>query len=106
MRCWLWCVVALAVVCGVCYCTPLDDYVHAYDPTYHWTHNGTIKGYIGYTAYVLRLTSQTWMTSEQSNTPVWTHWLTICVPDAVVGKPGLHTAMMYIDGNSRQPAVY
>jgi PhoPQ-activated pathogenicity-related protein len=62
--------------------TPLDDYVNAPDPSYAWTLDASYKG-DGYTWYVLNLTSQTWMTEKESNKPVWTHWLVICVPQTV-----------------------
>lgn len=29
------------------------------------------------------LTSQTWLTSEDTDHPVWTHWLSVCVPNKV-----------------------
>lgn len=62
--------------------TPLDDYVNAPDPSFAWTFEASFKG-DGYNWYVLNLTSQTWMTTQESNKPVWTHWLVICVPNEV-----------------------
>ena len=45
-------------------CTPLDDYVAAPDDTYKWVDmNITIDG-PGWTAYLVNLTSQTWLTSD------------------------------------------
>jgi PhoPQ-activated pathogenicity-related protein len=73
--------------------TPLDDYVHAPDPTYKWTFDSSFQGF-GYTVYVLNLTSQTWMTANETNHPVWAHWLAICIPEQITH----HTAFMYIDG--------
>jgi len=73
--------------------TPLDDYVNAHDDSYKYEVNSTIKG-TTFTAYNIRLTSQTWMTIEESNYPVWEHWLVVCVPDLVVST----TSFIYIDG--------
>lgn len=39
--------------------------------------------------------SQTWMSYAESNTPVWTHWLQVCVPNDPVDT---NLAMLYIDG--------
>ncbi|GAM18245.1 hypothetical protein SAMD00019534_014200 [Acytostelium subglobosum LB1] len=75
--------------------TPLDDYVNAPDPTYKWTLNNTFSTDL-YTAHVLELTSQTWMTLNESNRPVWKHWLTICLPNTIKSQ----TAFLYIDGGS------
>ena len=41
--------------------TALDKYVHAPDPAYKWSLNSTFKGDLGYTAYILKMTSQTWL---------------------------------------------
>eukprot|EP01133_Synstelium_polycarpum_P003424 gene3424-3889_t len=53
-----------------------DDYVNAPDDSYKWTLNNTIQG-ATYTAYILELTSQTWMTTTEVNKPVWMHWVSI-----------------------------
>lgn len=41
-------------------------YFHVYtllpDPTYKWHLNSTFRGDLGYTAYIIDLTSQTWLT--------------------------------------------
>jgi PhoPQ-activated pathogenicity-related protein len=78
---------------GVVLATPLDDYVNAPDPSYKWVVNSTIPG-ATFTAYNLRLTSQTWMTYNETNWPTWEHWLVVCVPNEVLTT----TAFMYIDG--------
>ncbi|EFA75636.1 PhoPQ-activated pathogenicity-related protein [Heterostelium album PN500] len=73
--------------------TPLDDYVNAPDASYKWTLNNTIHA-TTYTAFILELTSQTWMTTAESDWPVWKHWLSICVPNEYSSS----TAFMYVDG--------
>jgi PhoPQ-activated pathogenicity-related protein len=85
---------------GVCilpyvYATPLDDYVNLPDPTFNWTLKTTKKS-LSYTIYGIVLTSQTWLTPEDTDHPVWTHWLTVCVPNKILYK----TAFLYINGGS------
>eukprot|EP01119_Soliformovum_irregulare_P004573 TRINITY_DN1562_c0_g1_i1.p1 TRINITY_DN1562_c0_g1~~TRINITY_DN1562_c0_g1_i1.p1 ORF type:complete len:479 (+),score=101.12 TRINITY_DN1562_c0_g1_i1:47-1483(+) len=86
---------ALCISCG--WSTPLDDYVNMVDTSYNWTLHSSFSSWLGYKAYVLDLTSQTWMTRNESNHPTWRHWLTICVPDVIDPKAS-PTAFMYIDG--------
>jgi len=73
----------------------LDSYVAKPDPTFAWKVEKTFTG-AGYHGAVLELTSQTWMTDKQSDRPVWKHWLTITVPDAISSKK----AFLYINGGS------
>ena len=73
----------------------LDSYVARPDPTFAWKVEKTFTG-AGYHGAVLELTSQTWMTEAQSDRPVWKHWLTITVPDALSSKK----AFLYINGGS------
>jgi PhoPQ-activated pathogenicity-related protein len=62
--------------------TALDSYVAAPDDSYTWTQVGTING-SGYTAYVLDMTSQTWLTAAEVNRTQWQHWVTVIKPDTV-----------------------
>ena len=71
----------------------LDAYVAKPDPAFAWTVAGQISG-PGYHGAVLRMTSQTWLTDKQVDKPVWTHWLTVIVPDRV----SHHEALLYITG--------
>ena len=73
--------------------TALDAYVAKPDPAFAWTVAGQISG-PGYHGAVLRMTSQTWLTDKQVDKPVWTHWLTVIVPD----KVSHHEALLYITG--------
>lgn len=73
----------------------LDSYVAKPDPTFAWKVEKTFTG-AGYHGAVLELTSQTWMTEAQSDRPVWKHWLTVTVPDAITSKK----AFLYINGGS------
>ena len=76
--------------------TALDRYVAAPDPSYRYEVVKTIPGN-GYTTTVLKLTSQTWLSENEVDHPVWQHWLTITRP-AEVKSP---TALLYINGGSR-----
>ena len=76
--------------------TALDRYVAEPDPAYSYKLVDTLKG-DGVTGYVLRMTSQKWLTEKEVNHPVWEHWLTIMRPD----KVGMNKSMLFITGGSR-----
>src|ERR1022692_2500040 len=73
--------------------TPLADYLAKPNPSFAWKVAGAIEG-PGHTGAVLKLTSQTWLTADQVDRPLWTHWLTVIIPDEVVHD----TAFLYITG--------
>lgn len=73
----------------------LDAYVAKRDPSFHWSVDHAISG-PGYHGAVLALTSQTWLDASQVDKPVWTHWLTVIVPDQVKHRTGF----LYIDGGA------
>jgi PhoPQ-activated pathogenicity-related protein len=77
--------------------TALDKYVAAPDPNFKWELANTIKRE-GYTAYVLKMTSQQWLTEKEVNHPIWWHWLTIIRPDKVTTDKGL----LFIDGGNNK----
>lgn len=69
--------------------TALESYLEQLDPSYSWRiHEQFKEGPV--TAYVVELTSQTWMGH------VWKHQLTVVVPKKVRSK----TALMFIEGGS------
>jgi PhoPQ-activated pathogenicity-related protein len=68
--------------------TPLDKYVAAPDTNYSFKVVNTIKGN-GFTTYVLDMTSQAWLTTNEVDRPIWKHWLTIVRPDTVTHSTGL-----------------
>ena len=73
--------------------TPLDDYVNKYDPHYEWKMvNWTFKG-DGYTMYCINMTSQKWLTENDTDHPIWYHNINIAVPDKLIIKD---TAFLYI----------
>jgi PhoPQ-activated pathogenicity-related protein len=75
--------------------TALDRYIKTTDPTYHYALTSTLTG-TGYTASVLDMTSQTWLTPGEVNKPVWTHWLTVIRPQTIKHS----TALLFITGGS------
>jgi PhoPQ-activated pathogenicity-related protein len=76
--------------------TALDRYVAAPDPTYAYKLVRTIPGE-GYTLSVLRMTSQTWLTPQEVDHPVWEHWMTVIRPTTVKSSK----ALLFIGGGSR-----
>lgn len=75
--------------------TALDAYVAKPESVYGWKLDSSFQGE-GYTAYVLKLTSQTWRKPTEVDRPVWTHWLTIIKPTDVRSDK----ALLYIGGGS------
>src|SRR4051812_10485626 len=68
--------------------TALDTYVHAADTNYAFHLVASIPSQ-GYTAFVLEMTSQAWLTTNEVDRPVWTHWLTIIKPNGATNSTGL-----------------
>ena len=85
-RCWAFVAVAVVVAFSLAADRPgetaLDRYIARPDPAYSWKLLSSTPG-VGYKAYVLELTSQTWRSAEEVDRPVWKHWLTIVRPDRV-----------------------
>ncbi len=77
--------------------TALDRYVHTPDPAYEWHLVNSISGQ-GITTYVVEMTSQTWLTTNEVDRPLWKHWLTITKPDEVKHD----TALLFIGGGSNE----
>jgi PhoPQ-activated pathogenicity-related protein len=76
--------------------TALDRYVKTPDPAYKYSIATTQTG-PGYTATVLEMTSQNWLTSSDVDRTLWTHWLTIIKPDGPVKH---QTALVFITGGA------
>ena len=68
--------------------TALDRYVAQPDPSYGWRLVNTVPGE-GHTMFLLEMTSQTWLTPQEVDRTLWTHWLTIIKPDHVRHQTGL-----------------
>ncbi len=80
--------------------TALDRYVQAPDPHFKYELVRTLPG-DGYTAYVLSLTSQQYLTEADVNRTVWRHWLTVIKPRQVKSGIGL---LMIGGGSMDDPA--
>eukprot|EP00616_Rhizochromulina_sp_CCMP1243_P000825 CAMPEP_0118974190 /NCGR_PEP_ID=MMETSP1173-20130426/11118_1 /TAXON_ID=1034831 /ORGANISM="Rhizochromulina marina cf, Strain CCMP1243" /LENGTH=520 /DNA_ID=CAMNT_0006923899 /DNA_START=41 /DNA_END=1603 /DNA_ORIENTATION=+ len=91
---------------------PLDDYVQAEDDTFSWVDTGIeLQGHVGrfnhdkasWTGRYLNVTTQSWLTAEDSSQPVWWHLaLYITADDEAYRRPvapdGNTTMLMYITG--------
>ncbi|XP_072027742.1 autocrine proliferation repressor protein A-like [Amphiura filiformis] len=88
----LWSVFAVFVVS-----TPLDDYVNMPDPHYNYTvlTNHTVRIAGSYTVYTINMTSQKWLTDNDSDRSIWWHYLMVTIPDEVRYPDA---AYMYITG--------
>jgi PhoPQ-activated pathogenicity-related protein len=80
--------------------TGLDRYVKAPDSAYKWALVKTIPG-DGVTAYVLDMTSQTWLTKDEVDRPEWKHWVVVYKPDTVKHS----TALLMIGGGANGSAA-
>ena len=80
--------------------TALDRYVAAPDSNFSWKVAKQLPGE-GVTATLLDMTSQKWLTEQEVERPLWTHWITIVRPEKVTSD----VALLYITGGSleRQP---
>lgn len=78
-----------------------DDYIAKPDPTYNYRllpdSTRVVPG--EYTAYVLNMTSQTWLTAKDSSQPIWWHYVIVMVPDVVLYSD---TAFVYITGGNNK----
>jgi len=68
--------------------TALDQYVHSIDESYEYKLIKTISGE-GYKAYIVDLTSQSYLTKNDIDRTEWRHWLIIVSPDVIKHKIGM-----------------
>ncbi len=80
--------------------TALDRYVAAPDANFSWKVLKPLPAQ-GVTATLLEMTSQKWLTEQEVERPLWTHWLTVVRPPEVKSD----VALLFITGGSleRQP---
>ena len=106
----LWVVAALFFVLG---CAPLRpqkelslaEYVNLRDDSYSWELLEAKAG-DGYRHYLLRLVSQTWRTEAEVDRTLWTHRLSVFVPDSVLADSGRSApGLLIIDGGSNGEEV-
>ncbi len=77
--------------------TALDRYVALPDTNYSHRLISTVPGK-GCTTYLLEMTSQSWLTTNEVDRTLWRHWLTITKPDSVASS----TALLIIGGGSNE----
>jgi PhoPQ-activated pathogenicity-related protein len=75
--------------------TALDRYVKAPDPAYKYTLVASQPAK-GYTAHLVEMTSQSWLTPQEVDRTVWTHWLTVIQPETVSHQ----TALVFVSGGN------
>src|SRR5437879_9455402 len=68
--------------------TALDRYVARPDTNYNYKLVNTIPGN-GQTTFVIELTSQAWLTTNEVNRPIWKHLLLIVKPKQVISSKAL-----------------
>jgi PhoPQ-activated pathogenicity-related protein len=68
--------------------TALDEYIAAPDANYSFHLVKTIPAN-DYTAYVLEMTSQAWLTTNEVDRPIWKHWVTIIKPKEITSSKSL-----------------
>jgi PhoPQ-activated pathogenicity-related protein len=73
--------------------TALDRYVAAPDTNYAWQAEASVRGEGG-VAHFIRFTSQQWLTTNEVDRPLWTHWLLLARPDELRHD----TALLFISG--------
>jgi PhoPQ-activated pathogenicity-related protein len=80
--------------------TALDRYVAAPDSSFAWKVLKPLPAE-GVTATLLEMTSQKWLTEQDVERPLWTHWLTVVRPPEVRSD----VALLFISSGSlgRQP---
>ena len=80
--------------------TALDDYVAAPDTNYSFRLIRKAPGE-RQTTFILEMTSQAWLTTNEVNRPLWKHWLIVIRPDEVAASKSL----LFIGGgaNDRPP---
>ena len=80
--------------------TALDRYVAAPDPSFAWKVVRELPAE-GATATLIEMTSQRWLTEQEVERPLWTHWITVVRPATVKSD----IALLFIGGgsNDRQP---
>ncbi len=81
--------------------TALDRYVAAPDPSFAWKVVRDVPAGEGLRGTLLDMTSQRWLTEQEVERPLWTHWITVVRPARVTSDIGF----LFITGGSldRQP---
>ena len=62
---------------------PLDDYVYTPDPNYGYKDTGLRLNGTGWKSYLLNMTSQRWLSEEDTSCSLWWHVMAVIVPDNI-----------------------
>src|SRR6478752_1733938 len=65
--------------------TALDDYVTAPDTNYNFHLIKSVPGN-DQTTFILEMTSQSWLTTNEVDRPLWKHWVIIVKPNTVTSS--------------------
>jgi PhoPQ-activated pathogenicity-related protein len=68
--------------------TALDDYIAAPDTNYAYSLVATVPGE-GQTTFILEMTSQAWLTTNEVDRPLWKHWMVVVKPNDVASSKSL-----------------
>ncbi|MEK7707413.1 MAG: PhoPQ-activated protein PqaA family protein, partial [Verrucomicrobiota bacterium] len=68
--------------------TALDEYVAAPDTNYSFRVVATIPGK-DHTTFIVDMTSQAWLTTNEVDRPLWKHWMVIVKPNTVASSKSL-----------------
>src|SRR5256885_262917 len=68
--------------------TALDNYVASPDTNYNFHLVKSVPGN-DQTTFILEMTSQAWLTTNEVDRPLWKHWMTIVKPDTVTSSKSL-----------------
>jgi PhoPQ-activated pathogenicity-related protein len=68
--------------------TALDRYVAAPDTNYNFHLVKSVPGN-GQTTFILEMTSQAWLTTNEVERPLWKHWMILIRPDVVTSSKSL-----------------
>src|SRR5437899_2980068 len=75
--------------------TALDKYVAAPDPNYSFHLADRIPGK-DQTTFILEMTSQAWLTTNEVDRPLWKHWVVLVKPDQITSSKSL----LFISGGA------
>lgn len=68
--------------------TALDEYIAAPDTNYSFQVVATVPGK-DHTTFIVDMTSQAWLTTNEVDRPLWKHWMVIIKPNAVATSKSL-----------------
>jgi len=80
--------------------TALDNYVALPDTNYSYHLVNSLRGQ-GETTFILDMTSQAWLTTNEVDRPLWKHWLILVKPDEVAASKSL----LFISGGANDGKV-